>query len=97
LCAATSVSAQKVNIQAKNTRQYCVQDNRQQATQIESAEKNQFEIRRIEFKGNMYIRDREFRKRFAANFGPGEIFTRKGLDETLKNISRMKRIRLELA
>ena len=47
---------------------------------------------RVELVGNTYSRFREFRKRFVNGIGEGDIFSRRALEETIINISKMKAV-----
>ncbi len=57
---------------------------------IEEAEANEYYVRRIEIAGNLTTRHRVFAEKMA--FGEGDIFTRKLLEKSIKNVSRIKQI-----
>ncbi len=57
---------------------------------MHEAERAQFNVRYVEFVGPTYTRGREFFKR--SRLGEGDIFTRKGLEASVKEISKMKTI-----
>lgn len=59
---------------------------------IDEAEKQHYNIVWVEVSGNESIRYREFRKRFARGFEEGDIFTRKKLDDSLRRLSRFRKI-----
>lgn len=57
---------------------------------IEEAESNRYRVRRIEIVGNATIRHRVFVDKMA--FVEGDIFTRKLLEKSIKNVSKIKQI-----
>ncbi len=54
------------------------------------AEKTQYTARRVEFSGNQSIRDNVLRKRFVQQ--EGDVFSKKALEESLKNLSKLRTI-----
>jgi hypothetical protein len=59
---------------------------------IDEAERQRYNIVWVEVSGNESIRYREFRKRFARGLEEGDIFTRKKLDDSLKRLSKFRKI-----
>jgi hypothetical protein len=57
---------------------------------MSDAESAKFTLRRVEFTGNVHIRDQALRKHLVHQ--EGDIFSRKLLDESLKNFSSVKEI-----
>lgn len=66
----------------------CSQDPKEQSQLIREAESKHYSIRRVEFLGNTSIRHNVLAKRLF--FTEGDIFTRKLLERSLKNLSRLK-------
>jgi hypothetical protein len=54
------------------------------------AESAKYTMRRVEFAGNLHVRDNVLRKHFVQQ--EGDIFSRKLLDESLKNLGSVKEI-----
>jgi len=54
---------------------------------MDEAQRNEYTMRRVEFVGNEHIRDNVLRKQFVQ--GEGDLFSRKLLDESLKNLSSL--------
>jgi len=57
---------------------------------IREAEKNHYTVRRIEFVGNEHIRDSTLRRRLRLN--EGDRFTRRGVENDLQRLNRLKLI-----
>ena len=57
---------------------------------MDEAERDHYAVSRVEFLGNQHIRDNILRRRFVQQ--EGDLFTRKALDESLRNFSRLKMI-----
>jgi outer membrane protein assembly factor BamA len=57
---------------------------------IKRAEQDQFMVRRLEFSGNKNIRDRVLRRETNNRLKEGDIFTRKNLVQSLKDLSKLK-------
>jgi hypothetical protein len=58
---------------------------------IDEAEREQFNVRRVEFVGSTYTRGRDLFKR-ARSVNEGDIFTRHNLGIALKQLSKMKQL-----
>lgn len=58
---------------------------------IKEAEASDYRIRRIEIWGNFYTRDKDFRNEMVLS--EGDLFTKKLLDETMKNFNKMGKIK----
>lgn len=69
----------------------CGQEPAVQKPMIETAEANQFNVRRVEISGNPSIRHREFVKRLKG-VNEGDIFSRALLLKAVKRIASMKKI-----
>jgi hypothetical protein len=54
---------------------------------MDEAEKTQYTVRRVEFTGIAHIRDRTLRRRFLQQ--EGDVFSRKALEQSLKNFSKL--------
>ncbi len=75
----------------KEDEEVCKQGKKVRDPLIEEAERDQFNVRRVEIVGSTYNRDREFRRRmFMTN--EGDIFTRRNLEKAVKRISKMNTI-----
>jgi len=59
---------------------------------IDEAERKEFNTKRVEIAGITYTRGREFWRRMAPGMNEGDIFTRAGLEASIKKISKMKTI-----
>jgi hypothetical protein len=59
-----------------------------QAQLMAEAEQNQYWVRRVELLGNTYTRDNVIRRRILQN--EGDIFRRKLLEQSLRNISKLR-------
>lgn len=59
---------------------------------IDEAERKEFNTKWVEIAGNTYTRWREFGRRMAPGMNEGDIFTRAGLEASIKKISKMKTI-----
>ena len=57
---------------------------------MDDAERAGYTVRRVEFTGNEHIRDQVLRKQFVQQ--EGDVFSRKLLDQSLKNFSRVRAI-----
>lgn len=55
---------------------------------MDEAEKNEYTVRRVEFTGNTYTRDNILRRRFLQT--EGDVFSRKALEQSLKNFSKLR-------
>ena len=69
----------------------CGQEPAVQEPIIETAETNQFNVRRVEISGNSSIRHREFVNRLKG-VNEGDIFSRALLRKSVERIARMKKI-----
>ena len=56
------------------------------------AERESYVIRHINFNGNMWVRDRDMRRRLDRHFSQGDIFQRKLLENSIRNLSKMHAI-----
>lgn len=73
----------------------CSQDAREQLQLFDEAEADEYTVRRIEFSGNATIRHDVLARRVL--FEEGDIFSRKSLERSVKNLSKLKvieRVRL---
>ena len=68
----------------------CSQAEKEKLQFIKEAEEKPFRVRRIEFLGNTYTRDRIFRERMSLT--EGDIFSRKHLLKSIKGINKTKTI-----
>ena len=59
---------------------------------IEKAEQNQYTVNHIDFSGNIQVPGRDLRDRFATFLSPGDLFSRRNLYRSLKNLSKLNRI-----
>jgi outer membrane protein assembly factor BamA len=69
----------------------CSQPAAEQDTLVREAEANQYTVRRVEFLGNNYTRDRVLRQRMWS-INEGEIFTGEKLVRSLESVSRLRKI-----
>jgi len=63
----------------------------EQSRLIEEAAKNKYAVRRVEFVGNETIRHSILARRVL--FSEGDIFTRQLLEQTVRNLSKLKIIK----
>lgn len=68
----------------------CSQSTASRDALIRRAEKLRFTVRRVEFVGTTYTRDEVLRRRMT-NFQEGDLFTRRHLVNSLKNMSKLRR------
>ena len=68
-----------------------IQINSNQSQLIREAEEDQYNIRRVEFLGNAHIRDYILRRRVLLR--EGDLFTRKNLVQSIRNLSGLKIIK----
>ena len=68
----------------------CSQPAKEQAALIREAEAKQYSTRRVEFLGNKYTRDIVLRREFVKGLNEGDLFTRRSLLSSLRNVSRLK-------
>lgn len=68
----------------------CSQLSEERESLIREAVKNHYTIRRVEFFGNNYTRDKTLRRRIRLK--EGDEFTRDNLVNSLKSVSRLKKI-----
>jgi len=54
---------------------------------MDEAEKANYTVRRVEFNGNVHIRDKTLRREFLQQ--EGDVFSRKALDRSLRNFRRL--------
>jgi outer membrane protein assembly factor BamA len=87
------MAGQAKPVEAKHPLGVCTQAPVEQASLINLAERHVYTIRRIEIMGNMYVRDREIRRKMGKSFAEGNIFTGKALYQAIKNLSRMRTLR----
>jgi len=69
---------------------YCSQPAREQAALIREAEARRYLTRRVEFSGNQYTRDMVLRREFVKGLNEGDLFTRRSLLSSLRNVSKLK-------
>ena len=55
---------------------------------MDEAEKTEYTVRRVEFIGNTYTRDNILRRRFVQQ--EGDVFLKKALERSLKNLSKLR-------
>jgi surface antigen-like variable number repeat protein len=55
---------------------------------MDDAMQSEYTVRRVEFSGNQHIRDNTLRRRFLQP--AGDVFSRKVLEQSLKNLSRLR-------
>ena len=67
----------------------CKQSKKERDVIMKVADDRRHTVRRIEFYGNTYTRDRILRDQLV--FEEGDIFARKDLEKSLKRISKMKK------
>ena len=68
----------------------CSQPANEQAALIREAEAKQFWTRRVEFSGNENTRDRILRRELVKGLNEGDVFTRRSLLSSLRNVSKLK-------
>jgi len=68
----------------------CSQPPSEQNAIIREAEKDRYTTRRVEFIGNRYTRDMVLRRRITIGLQEGDLFTRRNLIRSLRNVSRLK-------
>ena len=68
----------------------CSQSAKEQASLIREAEAKQYWTRRVVFLGNQYTRDMVLRREFVKGLNEGDLFTRRGLLISLRNVSRLR-------
>ena len=59
---------------------------------IDDAERSNSQIGHVYFVGTTYTRDREIRRRLAPGTNEGDVFTRRGLERSLRNVSNLKSV-----
>ena len=77
----------RVQVGASNK---CSQPNGQRNSLMRDAEKNKYTVSRLEFIGNVHIRDNILRRRILLN--EGDLFTRRNVLRTIKHLNRLKAI-----
>lgn len=70
----------------------CGQSTKEQNEIIREAEKDHYTTRRVEFIGIRYTRDEVLRRRITIGLQEGDIFTRRNLLRSLRNVSKLKTI-----
>ena len=70
----------------------CSQPTKERDTIIREAENDRYTTRRVEFIGNRYIRDATLRSRTNIGLQEGDLFTRRNLARSLRNVSTVKGI-----
>ncbi|MGH9957595.1 MAG: POTRA domain-containing protein [Pyrinomonadaceae bacterium] len=68
----------------------CAQPISEQNAIIREAEREHYTTRRVEFIGNTWTRDIVLRRRIIIGLQEGELFTRRNLVRSLRNVSRLK-------
>jgi hypothetical protein len=68
----------------------CSQSAAEQDPLIREAIANQYWVRRVEFSGNQYTRDKVLRRKIMLE--EGDVFTRENLVKSLESVSMLKRI-----
>ena len=68
----------------------CSQPAKEQAALIREAEAKQYWTRRVEFSGNENTSDRVLRRELVKGLNEGDLFSRRGLLRSLRNVSRLK-------
>lgn len=86
-----SASLAQTDITAYVKGDRCIQPPSVRDPSIAEAEKQQFNVRRVEISGSTYTRDKEFRRRMVVT-NEGDIFERKNLEMTVKRIAKMRSI-----
>ena len=76
--------------QVETATHHCSQPAKEQAALIREAEAKQYSTRRVEFIGNNYTRDKVLRRELVKGLNEGDLFTRRGLLSSLRNVSRLK-------
>lgn len=70
----------------------CKQSSLEQRSLITEAEKNNFGVRRVEFFGLTYTRDRVVRARMTPFVNEGDVFSHERLLKSLKSMSRLSKV-----
>jgi outer membrane protein assembly factor BamA len=70
----------------------CAQPTEVQNAIIREAERNRYITRRLEFIGNQYTRDSVLRRRTNIGLQEGDLFTRRNLIRSLRNVSTLREI-----
>jgi hypothetical protein len=70
----------------------CKQPAAEQETLIREAEKSRFTLRRLELMGNVATPDEVLHRRIASRMAEGNLFSRRNLITSLKNVSSLKTI-----
>jgi outer membrane protein assembly factor BamA len=70
----------------------CAQSTEVQNAIIREAERNRYTTRRVEFIGNQYTSDSVLRRRINIGLREGDLFTRRNLIRSLRNVSTLKEI-----
>ena len=68
----------------------CSHPAKEQAALIHEAEAKRYSTRRVEFHGNQYTGDRVLRREFVKGLNEGDLFTRRSLLRSLRNVSKLK-------
>ena len=68
----------------------CSQPTSEQNAIIREAEKDRYTTRRVEFNGNRYTPDMVLRRRIIIGLQEGDIFTRRNLIRSLRNVSKLR-------
>ena len=68
----------------------CSQPAEEQNALIREAERDHYTTRRVEFIGNNYTRDMVLRRRINIGLNEGDLFTRRNLIRSLRNVNTLK-------
>lgn len=89
--ATDSVFARSVDNSYAKESAPCFQDADEKQRFVSEAEKNEYNVRRVEISGNESTRHRVFVKKLFIN--EGDIFTRRNLEKSIKGISKISVIK----
>jgi hypothetical protein len=70
----------------------CSQPEAERESLIREAEEHQYMVWMVIFRGNTHTRDGVLRRRMINLTGGGDVFTRENLVNSLKNVSKLKKI-----
>jgi outer membrane protein assembly factor BamA len=68
----------------------CSQSTATREALMRQAEQQRFTVRRVEFLGTMYTPDEVLRRRMVTDFQEGDLFARRKLVNSLRNMSRLR-------
>ncbi|MBX3245267.1 MAG: hypothetical protein KF685_12525 [Acidobacteria bacterium] len=87
-----SLNAQTESKSIFGSKEVCSQPKEERDALINEAEREEFNVRHVEFVGNTYTRARDLFRRISPIINEGDIFARANLEKAVKRMSKMKAI-----